>query len=117
MSYQGWENYPTWACALWISNEEGFYRYWLDQTKDIWEEAAEENQDDLEEASMEARIALANDLRQWLCQSVPDIGTSMFSDMLGWAIEQIDHYEIANNWLDDAELEGYIPKGAIDENN
>lgn len=29
-NYQGWKNYQTWNVALWINNDEGYYRLAVD---------------------------------------------------------------------------------------
>jgi len=31
--YNGWANYETWCVHLWLSNEEGSYRYWREEAE------------------------------------------------------------------------------------
>jgi hypothetical protein len=31
--YNGWTNYETWCVHLWLSNEEGSYRYWREEAR------------------------------------------------------------------------------------
>jgi hypothetical protein len=31
--HNGWANYETWCVHLWLSNEEGSYRYWRDEVR------------------------------------------------------------------------------------
>jgi hypothetical protein len=30
MTYNGWPNYETWNVMLWLNNDEGTYRYYVD---------------------------------------------------------------------------------------
>ena len=34
MSYNGWTNWETWNMHLWMSNDEGSYRYWCDKARE-----------------------------------------------------------------------------------
>src|SRR4051794_10856032 len=31
--YNGWANYETWCVHLWLTNEEGSYRYWREEAR------------------------------------------------------------------------------------
>lgn len=84
MSYNGWSNYETWCVALWIGNEEGSYRESVAMTR------AADDED-----------RLANELREWVESTMPDLGASMWSDLLRSAFSEVDWYEIAASyWAD-----------------
>ena len=80
MSYNGWTNYETWNVALWINNEPTTYeeRYRL---------------------ARHARNAgeLADTLKAWVHDMAPDLGASMFSDLLNAALGVVNWDEIASS--------------------
>ncbi len=88
MSYNGWSNYATWCCALWLDNDEGLY----DQIQDNIESMQES---DGREWRLENYI---KDLVNELC---PDLPLSMFSDLLNSALNEIDFNEIAESLIKD----------------
>ena len=88
MSYNGWKNYETWNVALWIDNEEGSY----------------------EERRNMAQCArsvgeYAQKLKEWVEEMAPDLGASMFADLLGAALSEVDWHEIAEAWYAEAHEE------------
>lgn len=74
-TYNGWTNYCTWAAALWLDNEETTYKYFRGLAAEIKEEEADEN--------------------------APELSASMYSDLLGFAMQEINYYEIASNILEE----------------
>lgn len=45
-TYNGWTNWETWNCNLWLTNDEGTYNYAMTassyhELKEIWEEILE----------------------------------------------------------------------------
>ena len=95
MAYNGWKNYETWNVALWIDNEPGSYH----ERCEMAQQAYDDNLDDLDSAKSD----LAKRLEEWVDEMKPDLGASMFSDLLGAALSEVDWYEIAENFLDDVE--------------
>ena len=85
MTYNGWSNYETWVTALWIDNEQGSYHY-------ANELAEEHGFDGLEDGS------LAQSLRDWIEDSQPELPASVYSDLLGAAMSEINWQEIANGY-------------------
>lgn len=77
-TYNGWKNYSTWAVNLWMHNEESSYNYWMEAAK---------------EAGTVAE--LADRLRDVHEEAGPDLGASVYSDLLGYALQSVDWYEIA----------------------
>lgn len=100
MAYNGWSNYETWNVALWFDNDEGLYNERVEVGQRLWDEA--EDEDDRSQA---ARIALADWIKSFTEEMTPDLGASMFSDLLSAALSEVDWHEIADNWL--SEIEGY----------
>lgn len=90
--YNGWANYETWCVHLWLTNEEGSYRYWR-------EEAERHRKDNGEDASG----TLAEQLRSELEEASPIEEASLFSDLLNAALGEVDWFEVADAFLEDVE--------------
>ena len=77
MSYNGYENYPTWNVALWLDNEQGTSDFLFDianQKRGIYERSME----------------LQERVEAW----IPDLGASLASDLLGYALAEVNWREI-----------------------
>jgi hypothetical protein len=91
-NYNGWANYPTWAVNLWLSNDESLHR----TTLTIVEEIA--NDPDL------GRGRVADAIKLYVRDDLaPDLGASFAADLLGYALDQVDWIEIADNWIEEQE--------------
>jgi hypothetical protein len=97
--YQGYANYETWACALWIDNEESLYNERREMAQHAWD--TNDTEDGLVAQSDEARRDLATALKDWVEEMAPDLGASMFSDLLTSALQEIDWEELAGTWLNE----------------
>lgn len=106
MGYQGWSNYETWAVNLWLENEEGSYNYWRGATQKAWGETDEKS----EERSSDARSALEDRLKSEIEEGAPDLGATLWSDLMTAALGEVDWREIADSMLEGAELRGYKPR-------
>ena len=82
-TYNGWSNYPTWNVNLWLSNDEGLYSV---VSRGPYE-----------------RAALADYIKTFVRDELaPDLGASFAADLLGYALDQVDWYEIADAWIESA---------------
>ena len=86
--YNGYPNYQTWNVSLWLDNDEGTYRFFREVVKETrpteWE--------------------LSNQLKDYVEESNPlSDNASMFSDLLGHALDNVDYHEIAENILSEFE--------------
>jgi len=93
--YNGWTNYETWNVALWLDNEQYMQELWSSRARELLEDEEEYPnailQDELKEY-IEDNNTLAGD-------------ASMYSDLLGAAIDSVNWYELAQSFLDDAKTE------------
>lgn len=99
-SCNGWSNYETWNVKLWIDNEQSSHEYWLDIARELFD--ADEPHDVFNQ-SEQARYALADRLKEEISEGTPDLGASMYSDLLNAALSEVDWTEIADNMLQDCE--------------
>jgi hypothetical protein len=91
--YNGWKNYPTWNVNLWLSNDEGLYN----ATRELVRDAI----DNGEEST--ARVDTADHIRHFVRDELaPDLGASFAADLLGYSLDCVDWFEIADAWLEDA---------------
>jgi hypothetical protein len=106
MSYNGYKNYETWAICLWIDNEEDTYLSWKDRAKELLLEARESllddaNNDEIAKASEDARIRLADELKDHFEEVMPDLGASVWADLLNAALSEVDWHEVASSRYDE----------------
>ena len=108
--YNGWANYETWCVYLWLSNEPESYDYCVELAESakrlapeseqvrrkVWtvEEAAKFNLANTLKGMVEAN----NDLRPYMPEE--QFMASMYTDLLGSALDNVNWGEIASAFLD-----------------
>lgn len=102
--YNGWTNYETWAVKLWMDNDQGSQEHWNEAAQDAWG-TAKGNEDNRDEASRDARIALAERLKDEHEEAAPDLKNTVWADLLNAAIGEVDWHEIADALLSDLDIE------------
>ena len=73
--HNGYSNFETWCISLWIWNEEGLYRYWLERV---------------------AFGRLADELETWASDAMPEL-QGLYSDLLTHALGMVHWDEIAES--------------------
>ncbi len=96
--YNGWTNYETWNVALWLGNEQGSERYWASEAEDRFREAESSRSFTREDR---AALDLAEQLKNEIEETAPELGASMFSDLLSAALSEVNWLEIARHYIDD----------------
>ena len=86
-TYNGWSNYPTWNVALWLGNEEGSYNTCLDLARSAL-------------GDDHPRVTVADALKDMLEEFSPDLEASVYADLLGWALNSVDWFEVADSFLE-----------------
>jgi hypothetical protein len=83
--YNGWKNYETWAVALWIDNEERTQN----EARAIIREYP-------------ARNDAAQEFKEWIEAGNPLANaSSLFSDLLGAALSEVDWFEIVEHFSEE----------------
>jgi hypothetical protein len=83
--YNGWKNYETWAVKLWMDNDEG--------TQGLYADMARRHGENVHS------LALA--VKDEVLDLAPDLGASMYADLLGSALDSVDWREIAESLIED----------------
>ena len=101
--YSGWANYETWSVHLWLTNEEGSYRYWREQAQERREEArdCEQVEDAIWTIEQAERANLAAQLRNEVEEATPLEEASLFADLLNATLSEVDWHEIATAFLEE----------------
>jgi|GEM_PF-998538 len=94
-TYNGWSNYETWAVNLWLSNEEGSYRYWTDRTRELLAEERAGGE------SCSTLNRLAEELKESICEECELQTACLAADLMTAALGEVDWYEIARSFLDE----------------
>lgn len=94
-TYNGWSNYETWAVNLWLSNEEGSYRYWTDRTRELIAECMDED------ADRSALSRLARELEEAVSEECAIPKANLAANLMTAALGEVDWCEIARSWIDD----------------
>ena len=114
-TYNGWSNYETWAVALWLDNERGSYDYWREQATRHWQDAPTccQVQEGVWIAQDAARFKLSDQLREEVADGSPLAEASLYSDLLGAALNEVDWHEIADHLLADVDERDEGPFGPV----
>ena len=100
--YNGWTNYETWNVALWIDNEEGSYNYWRETAQEVYDESEADKSFTRDER---AALDLKDRLKSEFEEAMPELGASMWADLLGAAMSEVNWYEIAEHYIADVDKE------------
>ena len=102
MAYNGWTNYETWCVHLWLTKEEGTYRYCRDAAREAAANAStcEQVRRKVWTVDEAKKFTLADRLKEFVQEANPltDQAT-MFTDLLNAAISEVDWHEIAEAFL------------------
>ena len=92
MSYNGYTNYETWNVCLWLSNDEGTYRFWQAHRERL---SGEVDSEDLAQT-------LAKELEEEVWNNHPlQESAGMYSDLITRALSQVNWVEIAESILEE----------------
>jgi hypothetical protein len=83
MTHEGWTNYETWAVALWVDNDEGLYT----ERKRL----VRRHDDDAGDC--------ASALKEWITDMTPDMGATLWADLLQSALSEVNWHELAETWI------------------
>jgi hypothetical protein len=104
--YNGWKNYPTWNVNLWLSNDEKLYNATLELVRRERAMYAGPYFAGMDQGQGVARSQVADAIKTWVRDDLaPDLGASFAADLLGYALDSVDWFEIADAWLEDAAVD------------
>ena len=105
--HMGWENYETWAVALWLSNDQSSYFYWREQAGIHIDNASHVQQvkSGIWTESQAACYRLADQLCEAIENASPIEEPSLYSDLLAAAFGEVDWHEIAQSLICEIEEE------------
>ena len=98
-TYNGWTNYETWNCKLWIDNEQGTQEYWRERARDI-----EPIENEYMDEPRRKVYALADELKGIFEQEAEVHFGAMIGflvDITNAALNRVNWIEIAESLLDD----------------
>ena len=99
--YNGWTNYETWAVSLWLDNEQSSYLYWREQAARHRKGGPNSSQvrDGIWTVEEAARFNLADQVKEEVTDASPLCEASLYTDLLGAALSEVDWLEIVDHWL------------------
>ena len=99
--YNGWYNYETWLCKLWIDNEQGSCSYWDETAQEIYDDSEADNTFTRDERAV---LTLSDRLKDEFEEATPEV-TGFWADMINAALSEINWYEIAEHYIEDVDKE------------
>lgn len=103
--YNGWTNYETWCCALWMDNSEGTSDYFREVAQECYDQAdADKTFTRLERASFDLADRIKQQHEDMAEEWMPD-QASFFADMLNASLSSVNWQEIASHYIGEVEEE------------
>lgn len=100
--YNGWFNYETWLCALWLDNERGSSDFWREQAETVWSESKPDGMFTRDEVSI---FTLANMLNDSFKEAQPEV-TGFWADLINASLSEVNWHEIAEHYINDIDKDG-----------
>lgn len=108
-TYNGWTNYETWVVNLWMDNEEGTHDYWLEVVEDVYNNEAkgQKHFTKMEDAVciLAERLKEDHEDRKNNILENAELTASVWADLLGAALSEVNWREIAEHLLENVEVE------------
>lgn len=104
--YNGWTNYETWNVKLWMDNEEGSQSYYSGLAQDAYNDAeADDTFTRDERAALDLSATLKDEYENAMIDWLEESGkqSSMWADLLGAALSEVNWHEIAEDMLEDVD--------------
>lgn len=104
--YNGWSNYETRCVALWIDNTEGAQREWDRRAQELLDSPGDPHgwlERGVFTRQQVATTELEDEIKASIEEMAPDLGASMFSDLLSAALSSVSWREIAEHYIDGKE--------------
>lgn len=99
-SYNGWKNWETWNCYLWMTNDEGSQRYFEDMAIEVIEDCIE-NGEDKDSAESKVEKLVSSNFDDNLEQFLESTEATFFHDLLRASLSEVDFAEIASHLVGD----------------
>jgi len=96
--YNGWSNYATWCVKSWIDNDETLHRRINRLGKKCYNNARAGKYLSREEETI---FDFQYILKHYIEKLNPLYKASMFADLLGWALEEVNWYELSKSIIID----------------
>ena len=101
-THEGWTNFETWAVNLWLSNDRGRYEHYRELAEIALEDTAASYEGKLDAtAREEATGLLAQRVRDEVEAAAPELGATLYADLLNAALSKVEWLEIAEALLED----------------
>ncbi len=101
--YQGWKNYETWAVHLWLTGDQATDRHCCGLARQALQSAPHCGQvrSRIWAADDAPRFLLADAFKEFIDSRNPlRENASVYSDLLGSALYEVDWYEVADAFLE-----------------
>lgn len=96
-TYNGWTNYETWCVNLWIDNDQGL----AESVRDL---AINERDTYALSKEIEALIDSMHPFNgDYTTKETQAYQCSLWADLLGAALSEVDWYDIAEHWIADTQ--------------
>lgn len=94
------ENDATHTVRLWLANSEGDYRHWTERAQALYD--ATDTDETHGYRINETQQALSDEMRYAL-EEIPDGLTGMYADLLRGALDMVDWYDVAEQFVEEIE--------------
>lgn len=97
-TYNGWSNYETWNVKLWMDNEQSTSEYGEEQATEAYRNA---EADSTFTRAERATLNLSDTLKEQYEEAMPDLGASVWADLLSASMSEVNWHEIAEHMISD----------------